>query len=491
MIKQTSKFLRLLLCVAVLGGGLFLSSCGDDKDVKPTTVAVTGVTVTPDKATLQLLATQQLAATIAPENASNKKLAWTSSSNAIATVDANGLVTAVAAGTATITATSEDGAKTGTTAITVTEFSTATVEQNKSKLEENGIALVNDLTNLKEAEGVKTAESLVNLLLGGFGSSAGRQSVATGHTFKVLQLLSKFKKGQATPREVMAGMKTAEDGPSSPQEAWNEVVGTYTYNFETQEFDTTATGGTAIIFQFPSTEEGLTNNAELKIFDFTYVTINNPELEYQKDVPTGLKFTVSVDQTKQIEYLFAATYKDNGEPKTLATSLFLNPYKFSVDLLNTSHNAAFNYKLTKSDNNLISYGAEAWGDFTSTNLDVAETPGDVADSVAAYIQVLNIKFYGKARVKAIDDALGDNSTSAQEVAAFNANARIWVLFADTNAKIAVSEFYVDNTDQEAHTEIRLVFGDGSKSDVKTYINEGFADLEADFKELLGIDSEEG
>lgn len=46
-------------------------------------------------------------ATVVPDNASNTNVAWSSSNEAIATVDTNGKVTAVSAGNATITATSE------------------------------------------------------------------------------------------------------------------------------------------------------------------------------------------------------------------------------------------------------------------------------------------------------------------------------------------------------------------------------------------------
>ena len=58
--------------------------------------------------------------TIDPTDAANKSLTWTSDNEAVATVDENGKVTAVAEGTAHITAKTVDGEKTAVCAVTVT-----------------------------------------------------------------------------------------------------------------------------------------------------------------------------------------------------------------------------------------------------------------------------------------------------------------------------------------------------------------------------------
>lgn len=98
-------------------------------------VAVTGVEL--DKGTMALTVggTGTLTATVAPEDAANKNVTWSSSDTAVATVD-NGIVTAVAAGTATITVTTEDGNKTATCDVTVTapqEIESSVIELMKLK----------------------------------------------------------------------------------------------------------------------------------------------------------------------------------------------------------------------------------------------------------------------------------------------------------------------------------------------------------------------
>lgn len=78
------------------------------------------VTLTPDSKTLTGKGeTVQLIASVTPDNAVNKKLTWSTSDSSVAIVDENGLVTAVANGTAIITVTTEDGEMTATSTITV------------------------------------------------------------------------------------------------------------------------------------------------------------------------------------------------------------------------------------------------------------------------------------------------------------------------------------------------------------------------------------
>lgn len=85
------------------------------------TVAVKGVTVDPKTANIKVGDTTKLTATVAPDNATNKAVTYKSSDEKIAKVEENGTVTAVAEGSADITATTADGGFTATCAVTVAE----------------------------------------------------------------------------------------------------------------------------------------------------------------------------------------------------------------------------------------------------------------------------------------------------------------------------------------------------------------------------------
>ncbi|SNR39341.1 Ig-like domain-containing protein [Flavobacterium sp. ov086] len=90
-----------------------------------TSVPVSGVTVSPATATLGVGATQQLTPTVAPANATNKTVTYSSNNTGVATVNGSGLVTAIASGSATITVTTQDGNKTATVVITVSSSNVA------------------------------------------------------------------------------------------------------------------------------------------------------------------------------------------------------------------------------------------------------------------------------------------------------------------------------------------------------------------------------
>ncbi|WP_231632126.1 Ig-like domain-containing protein [Flavobacterium sp. KJJ] len=99
--------------------GWYMNNTWYDSNPGTGVVAVTSVTLAPTTATLSVGATQQLTPTVNPSTATNKSVTYSSNNTAVATVNTSGLITAVASGAATITVTTQDGAKTATCAITV------------------------------------------------------------------------------------------------------------------------------------------------------------------------------------------------------------------------------------------------------------------------------------------------------------------------------------------------------------------------------------
>ena len=104
-----------LVTAVAVGEAVITATTADGSNLsatcKVTVVSTLATSIALDKSEVSLEATQTttLVATVLPETASNKTVTWTSSNEAVATVDTNGLVTAIALGEATITATTTDG----------------------------------------------------------------------------------------------------------------------------------------------------------------------------------------------------------------------------------------------------------------------------------------------------------------------------------------------------------------------------------------------
>ena len=121
-------------------------------------IPVTDVTLDKTKLVLTVGSEGQLTATVAPDNATDKTVTWSSDKTSVATVDATGNVTAVGVGEATITVTTTDGGKTATCKVTVNKkagaISYATASVNKTFGDAN---FTNELT--KTGDGTVTYSS--------------------------------------------------------------------------------------------------------------------------------------------------------------------------------------------------------------------------------------------------------------------------------------------------------------------------------------------
>ncbi|CEN52581.1 Putative kappa-carrageenase (fragment) [Capnocytophaga canimorsus] len=116
----------------MIAAALVMTGCSkDDKDEPaPEHIAITGVTLSINEAFLDPTENIQLTATIAPENATNQKLTWKSSNPSVATVDGNGLVTAIKEGKTEVIVTTDDGKKTATCIIIVEKVKYEIVNTN-------------------------------------------------------------------------------------------------------------------------------------------------------------------------------------------------------------------------------------------------------------------------------------------------------------------------------------------------------------------------
>lgn len=123
--KKMWKALAVLTALALFGSA-FTACKSDDDDGD---VSVAGVSLDKTSAELEVGGTLALTATVAPDDAANKNVSWKSDKEEVATVK-DGAVTAVAAGKAVITVTTEDGGKTASCTVTVTEKSSGSEDDD-------------------------------------------------------------------------------------------------------------------------------------------------------------------------------------------------------------------------------------------------------------------------------------------------------------------------------------------------------------------------
>lgn len=147
------------------------------------TIPAKGITLNKTADSIVAGQTDVLVATITPDNATNKNVTWSSSDPSIATIDSNGVVTAIKEGTVTMTVTTADGL-TATCAVTVTPKGTEQIEPEPTELEY--------IVNTAHAKGDSTnnASGEVSIIFKGVAEAqlsvvktADVESVYVGDTF--------------------------------------------------------------------------------------------------------------------------------------------------------------------------------------------------------------------------------------------------------------------------------------------------------------------
>lgn len=240
-------------------------ACGKAKPVE--NIPVTGVTLSETSLTLDIGGTAELTASIAPENATVKTVTWESDKPDIASVDSTGKVTAKAAGTAKITATTANN-KTADCTVTVTAPLT-----NAQVLK-----FLNDNVLLKAAQGIgwRTAENVINPIW--YITKSGENLVSAN-------LLFNYKMGNMYQ---IIFCKVEFTTPLIPQNIINNEIGTPTYSsIYDNGYDTT----------IQTEHTALTNAICDTLFGTTESTVNNRYIIENGKTSTDSQFAKAVSFT--------------------------------------------------------------------------------------------------------------------------------------------------------------------------------------------------
>ena len=253
IVKATSEY---LLVVDYATGGFTYYT-------KSTSLA-SGITLDQTTLTMNSGTSAQLTASISPETAF-VSVTWASSDESVATVDANGVVTGVAGGACTITATAGGSLKTATCMVTVTQMVTSIVLSQKTAVVERDESIRLTYTVLPENAANKnvvwsSSNENVAIVRSGrvdtydYGTAVITCEAADGSGVKATCTVSIFYPSTYVDLDLPSKTlwATCNIGASSPEEygdyfAWGETTGyndgKTNFNWSTY-FDTEDDGST-------------------------------------------------------------------------------------------------------------------------------------------------------------------------------------------------------------------------------------------------------
>ncbi len=399
-------------------------------------------------------------------------------------------------------------------------YSPLSVEENIANVENASIDLIQELKSLEGANAFKVLYRLSELM----GNEGDLKS--TREVLKPALLLATYKNKPVNTSAVFTTLKTTAEDPANLTEAWNQIKAKYTWNFNTEQFDSTGSAD-ALIIEFPGKEGDVTNTAVLTVNGFKVFEVTEPRENWPSELSemlAGLKMTLKYNGNVIMSSEFSASYKADGIPASFTSSLTIEDFKFTFNAKHTPYtNASVTYNLKRGSKLLIEAYLSATGDWSNESVNEHQITtydtvyGWVWDEFAgefvwgiqyieentepeieeiiqnanAHFIFMNIKIAGKINMKALGDAvreIEDNETMNEEervnalVAAINANAQLVVVYTDTNKKIASAEAYAYYDDVEEYWSpmFRFVYADGTKIDAVTYVKD---ELENFFNEL--------
>ena len=418
-------------------------------------------------------------------------------------------------------------------------FNQLSEEDNKQLVEDSAIKAAKAFDQMKDEPAVEGSVSMIYHM--DMASPMDKKSVEIDKAISTLKAVAAMNGDDGDINDLLSAIrdpKELSDDPESIQEAWDMLVGTYTWNSSMDDWDYTENPN-EIVFIFPSTENGTSNNATFTVSNYTGVMISNPlEDDYSGDLPASLNMELVIDGETAMTYVFAAEYNSDGIPTSLASDLTMGTFVLSADMTNNDTEVSANYKFTNDGETVMEISGALEGDFSDENIqnntvtytetyewtdyiynentqmyeEVIVTEVDEWEEVdiEEIIQSGHFKFRlydisigGTGDIKALvdtmdliypedyyDDPNYDDKTAAQqEAAALNNNLHIYAIDEASRKKIADVEAYVveENYGDGYYSywvDFRLVFGDGSLVDLETYFEQGFEDFVAEINSMI-------
>lgn len=373
-------------------------------------------------------------------------------------------------------------------------FAKESVDEGKTNLTDAGQQMVTELNTLADAKGISGAQSMSYFMDQSMPFATSSQDAIAFAAVKTTSDYGTSKNPEGIIRFLSSNLQSEQD--STFQDLFNKRKGIYTWNNTLKKWTRTVSAD-KIELVFPSNKNTPTVNDGK--FDITYTSkvVANSTLNSNGELPLTFNAVLYNNADKVLEYSFTAEYDNSGMPSNVTTFLALYPFKFETTLTNNSSALSVRYLFTNNTKTIFDFYAGLNGNFTQSNIEASEGPDDVISNANAYFQVFNIKLSGRIDVKSMaakekeiynNDALTEEEANNANVEALNKYFALVLLYADSNQKIAQGEFYPTKETHYYYTEyssdIRFIFADNSKGDMKSYFGTGFSALITDFNALI-------
>ncbi|MEQ8471174.1 MAG: hypothetical protein RIC35_08310 [Marinoscillum sp.] len=402
---------------------------------------------------------------------------------------------------------SEDGKK--------EELDPLTSEKNKELMQNIAIEFIDEMSALQQLEGVSALTSFGLINEYDDEEEDGRID-RSNSVIRISKSILGFVYRKASPVEF--GYSAArigqddeeEDDFTSLQELFDENTGTFTWNFDTEEFDFTDNSSDKVIFKYPAEVDGTSNNATLTLSNYTSVVVSNPiDEDYEGDLPTSLDVTLAVDGSVSMSYGFEIDYNSEGVPESIDTDLTIGTFSLAVGITNTKTVVGAEVNFNNGSKTLIAVATSVNGDFSDAAIEDAEDsedPTEVVTDGSFSFTLLDLKFSADLDFASLWDEVGDlelyyDPYDEEPRANLESNAKaledalkehgtLKATYVSTSKVAADVEFYTsveedeDYGDEWVQVGARMIFEDGSKVDVEDFLESGFDGLEDAINDLI-------
>ena len=281
--------------------------------ISGTPIPVSGITLNKSKLTLPAGGSQKLSALVLPENATNKNITWKSSNTSIAAISSNGEVTAVGAGTTTISAITVDGAKTALCTVNVSVNYEGTLYLGEKPVQNVWLILYKDNSFISSTSTDSSgAFKFTNLLVGdytlqAYSSDSSYKSINKNFTINVgdvtkINEVVSFESKYSKRAQLVVNVVNEDSGDPLTSEVTAEI---YNYNTNTYRRIGPVTSGSITFTDIPYED----TPSEYRIYLYT-----NESTDYycsSKSIDVSLN-----GGNNSIEFKVPVTYKIEGKIKS-------------------------------------------------------------------------------------------------------------------------------------------------------------------------------